>query len=193
MPAVIRLNPAECALLLVDLQEKLVRVVDPDEACVARADLLALGARKLGVPVLATEQYPKGLGKTVEMIARHLTVPPWEKTRFSAAIDPVIDWLHKDARRTVILAGMETHICLAQTALDLIEADFSVAVAVDACAARNGIDHQIGCGRMFHAKAVPVTAEAVLFEWLGDASNPVFKEISLLVRQSRAALGNIGI
>ena len=163
MPAVIRLNPAECALLLVDLQEKLVPVVDPDEACVARADLLALGARKLGVPVLATEQYP------------------------------VIDWLHKDARRTVILAGMETHICLAQTALDLIEADFSVAVAVDACAARNGIDHQIGCGRMFHAKAVPVTAEAVLFEWLGDASSPVFKEISLLVRQSRAALGNIGI
>ena len=68
-----------------------------------------------------------------------------------------------------------------------------MAVAVDACAARNGIDHQIGCGRMFHAKAVPVTAEAVLFEWLGDASNPVFKEISLLVRQSRAALGNIGI
>lgn len=191
MPALVRLNPAECALLLVDFQEKLVPSVDPERLAVARADLLAQGARKLGVPVLATEQYPKGLGKTVEVLRQHLAHAPWEKTRFSAAIDPVVGWLRQDARRTIVLAGMEAHICLAQTALDLIEADFAVAIAVDAIAGWGHVDRETGLGRMTGAGAIPVTVEAVLFEWMGDASHPVFKEISALVRQSRAALENV--
>lgn len=185
MPAVIRLNPAECAVLLVDIQEKLVPAVDPEWKTVKRADLLAQSARLLGVPVLATEQYPKGLGKTLPGLVGHLSMPAWEKTRFSAAIDPVVDWLNRDARRTVVLAGMEAHICVAQTALDLIEADFAVAIAVDAIAGWSKVDGETGLARMSAAGAVPVTVEAVLYEWMGDASHAAFKEISARVRQSR--------
>jgi nicotinamidase-related amidase len=186
MPAVTRLNPAECAVLLVDFQKKLVPTLDGGLNAVARANLLARGARALGVPVLATEQYPRGLGETLELLTPHLSQPAWEKTRFSAAIDPVIEWLHRDARRTVVLAGIESHICLAQTALDLIEADFAVAVVTDACAAADKDDQANAFMRLFfQGKAISVTVEAVLFEWLADASNPAFKEISALVKQSR--------
>lgn len=187
MPAVTRLNPAECAVLLVDFQEKLVPAVDPGRKSIARADLLAQGARALGIPVLATEQYPKGLGKTVAGLEGHLSLPPWEKTRFTAAIDPVVEWLHREARRTVVLAGMETHICVAQTALDLIEADFGVAIALDAIAAWSKVDGDTGLARLSSAGAVPVTVETILYEWLGDASHPAFKQISTLVRNSRVA------
>jgi nicotinamidase-related amidase len=186
MPAVTRLNPDECAVLLVDFQMKLVPALKDDGLnAAAMANFLAQGARILGVPVLATEQYPQGLGTTLGLLSQHLTHPVWEKTRFSAAIDPVIEWLHRDARRTVLLAGIESHICVTQTALDLIEADFTVAVVMDACAAHKNSSHESGMCRMFHAKAVPVTVEGVLYEWLADASHPSFKEISALVKQSR--------
>ncbi len=186
MPAVTRLIPGECAVLLVDFQKKLVPALRKGLDAVARAGCLAKGARALGVPVLATEQYPAGLGETVETLATHLTHPAWEKTRFSAAVDPVINWLHGDARRTVVLAGVESHICLAQTALDLLEADFEVAVVTDACASHDLDDQNNAFMRLFfQGRAIPVTVEAVLYEWLGDASHPAFKEISSLVKQSR--------
>ncbi|MFM8931110.1 MAG: isochorismatase family protein [Gemmataceae bacterium] len=186
MPAVTRLNPAECAVLLVDFQKKLVPALEGGLNAVAKANFLAQGARALGVPVLATEQYPKGLGTTLDLLTPHLSQPAWEKTRFSAAIDPVIAWLHRDARRTVVLAGVESHICLAQTALDLIEADFAVAVVTDACAAGDKDDQNNAFMRLFfQGHAISVTVEAVLYEWLGDAAHPAFKEISALVKQSR--------
>ena len=187
MPALVRLNPAECAVLLVDLQERLVPAVLQGEACVVRAGLLAWGARKVGIPVLATEQYPKGLGKTLPALAEHFSLPAWEKTRFSAALEPVIDWLRRDARRTVVLAGLETHICLTQTALDLIEADFAVAVVVDACSAGGRVDHEAALARLTAAGALPLTTEAALFEWMGDSGHPAFREISARVRQQREA------
>lgn len=187
MPAVTRLHPEECAVLLVDFQKKLVPALKDDGGMdvLAMANFLVQGARLMGVPVLATEQYPQGLGTTMELLARHLSHPAWEKTKFSAAIEPLIEWLHRDARRTVILAGMETHICVAQTALDLIEADFSVAVVEDACTAHRYRNHESGMMRVCHAKGFVVTVESVLFEWLGDAAHPAFKEISALVKQSR--------
>ena len=108
-------------------------------------------------------------------------------TRFSAALEPVIDWLRRDARRTVVLAGLETHICLTQTALDLIEADFAVAVVVDACSAGGRVDHEAALARLTAAGALPLTTEAALFEWMGDSSHPAFREISARVRQQREA------
>ena len=99
----------------------------------------------------------------------------------------MIDWLRRDARRTVVLAGLETHICLTQTALDLIEADFAVAVVVDACSAGGRVDHEAALARLTAAGALPLTTEAARFEWMGDSSHPAFREISARVRQQREA------
>jgi len=137
------------------------------------------------VPVLATEQYPKGLGPTVPAVAEHLSQPAESKTRFSAATPAIIKQLHRDARRLVLLTGMETHICVAQTALDLLAEDFAVALALDAVAAGRVADHQAGLDRLRQAGVVPVSVEMAVYEWLGDAAHPNFKELAGAVRARR--------
>jgi len=185
MPSPLRLNPADCALLVVDVQERLVPAVLNGQRLVQSVAFLARWARVAGVPVLATEQYPKGLGPTVPAVAEHLSQPAESKTRFSAATPAIIKQLHRDARRLVLLAGMETHICVAQTALDLLAEDFAVVLALDAVAAGRVADHQAGLERLRQAGVVPVSVEMAVYEWLGDAAHPNFKELAGAVRARR--------
>ena len=140
----------------------------------------AQGAELLGVPALFTEQYPKGLGPTVEALAppRALVV---EKTTFDATRAPgFLDRLASD--HTLILTGCETHICVLQTALGLIAAGRRVAVVADAVGSRRAESKRLGLARMEKAGADIVTTEMVLFEWVGDARHPQFKAISALVK-----------
>lgn len=185
MPSPSRLRPDDCALLVVDVQERLVPAVSRGSALMNSVSFLARWARVAGVPVFATEQYPKGLGPTVPSVAESLSRPAESKTRFSAATPAIIEALHRDARRTVLLAGMETHICVAQTALDLLAEDFAVALALDAVSAGRDSDHHAGLARMRQAGVVPSTVEMAVYEWLGDASHPAFKELAAAVRARR--------
>jgi nicotinamidase-related amidase len=185
MPSPLRLSPDDCALLVVDVQERLVPAVSGGLKLVQSTAFLARWARLAGVPVLATEQYPKGLGPTVSAVAEHLSQSAESKTRFSAATPAIIKQLHRDARRTVLLAGMETHICVAQTALDLLAEDFAVALALDAVSAGRLADHQAGLDRLRQAGVVPVSVEMAVYEWMGDAAHPNFKELAVAVRARR--------
>jgi nicotinamidase-related amidase len=132
--------------------------------------------------VQATEQYPKGLGPTVPELAERLPVRP-DKVAFSCcAIPSVVDNFKRAARPKVVLAGIETHVCVLQTALDLLVQNFRVYIPVDAVGSRFAVDHEQALRRLDRAGAVITTSETAVFEWVGGASSPHFKQISKLVQ-----------
>jgi nicotinamidase-related amidase len=178
------MSPADTALLVIDVQEKLLPLI-PDHARLVRNIAFLIDAvRLLEMPVLATEQYPKGLGPTVAELARRLPGPRPDKVTFSSCgAAGIVEALHRGARPRVVLAGMETHVCVLHTALDLLALDFRVYVAADAVGARFREDHDVALRRMERAGAVLVTAEMCAFEWAGGSDHPQFKAVSRLVQE----------
>jgi hypothetical protein len=149
------------------------------------AAVLGQAAALLGVPVLVTEQYPKGLGNTVGEISRVLPddTRRFEKTCFSACgASDFLANLHSNQRSQVVLIGMETHVCILQTAFDLLAADFEVFVVEDGVCSRVDEHKANALERMARAGVTVTNLESVLFEWLGDAAHPHFKAISALIR-----------
>ena len=178
--------PAEnAALLVVDVQEKLLPAIGlPGVRVVANVQRLIRAARLLDVPVLATEQYPRGLGPTVAPLAEMIAVRH-AKTAFQAAdaagllsVEPGSTMEH------VTLAGLETHVCILQTALELLGRGFRVQVVADAVASRDRFDHDLALSRMQASGVTVTTTEAALFEWVGGAGHPAFKGISALIKDS---------
>lgn len=187
-----RLKVEDTALLVVDLQEKLLPKIINAEDVARNATFMVKAAKTLGVPVLATEQYPKGLGATVEPL-RSLIEKVWEKQSFSAVREGgVLDFLKSDARIKVVLVGIEAHICVMQTVLDLLNQGFHVFICVDAVSSRYAIDVKIALKRMQQAGAVLVTSETCVYELLETAANPVFKEISAMVQERMRQIGPVG-
>ena len=179
-----RLVPATSLLAVVDIQERLIAAVPAGPHVVVRAARLASAARLLGAPGALTEQYPRGLGATPRALAA-LLPEAHEKTAFSCCGCPAFATLvdsPADPIHAVILCGFETHVCIAQTALDLLARGLWVFIAVDAVASRHAIDHEIGLRRLEAAGAVLTTTEAILFEWMRDAAHPEFKAVQKLVR-----------
>jgi nicotinamidase-related amidase len=177
------MSPGDTALLVIDVQEKLLPHIHQAARLLRNIAFLIDGARLLDLPVLVTEQYPRGLGPTVPELAQRLPEPRPDKRAFSACAAPgVVEALHRGARPKVVLAGMEAHVCVLQTALDLLALDFRVYVAVDGVGARSPIDHETALRRMEQAGAVPVTCEMCVFEWLAGSEHPRFKEASRLVQ-----------
>ncbi|HMN70912.1 MAG TPA: hydrolase [Rhodoblastus sp.] len=167
-------------LLVIDFQARLTPAIDGAAEAIANAQRLVRGADILGIPTLYTEQYPKGLGHMVPELA-----PPAEalieKTTFDSTRAPgFLDRLPQD--RALVVSGCEAHICVLQTVLGLIEADRDVYVVADAVGSRKAESKRIALSRMEQAGATLVTTEMVLFEWVGDARHPRFKEISALVK-----------
>src|SRR5262249_35523647 len=142
---------------------------------------LVKGARILGLPVEATEQYPRGLGPTVAELAELLPNRPEKITFNCCAVPEVLEQLHGRHVQHVTLAGIEAHICVAQTALQLMSLGFRVQVAADAVASRNTMDWEFALRRLERVGAVVSTTEAILFEWLETAEHPQFRAISKLV------------
>jgi len=177
-----RLRGENSVLVVIDVQDKLLAKIPTAAALVRSAGFLLDAAGLLGVPVRATEQYPKGLGPTTAEIARRLPHPVAAKTAFSCCgAGTFLEELEMLQRPNVVLAGMETHVCVLQTALDLLAAGLHVYLPVDALAARSALDHDTALRRLEQAGAVPTTAEAVAFEWVGDAAHAHFKAFSRLV------------
>ncbi len=178
------MSPDNSALLVIDVQQKLVPAIRDGERVAFNVRRLVDGARLLGVAVTASEQYPKGLGPTLPQIAERLEGQPTEKMSFSAGGRSEIfaDLLARDIH-TVLVCGIETHVCVQQTVLDLLTSHWRVFVAVDAVGSRFAVDHETSLRRMEAAGAVPTTTESVLFEWCETAEHPHFKQISRLVRE----------
>ena len=157
-------------------------------AIVRNIAFLVDGARLLDVPVQCTEQYPRGLGPTVPELAQRLPERPDKVAFSSCAVPSVVEHFRRAARPKVVLAGIETHVCVLHTALDLLALDFRVYVAVDAVGSRYRIDHDTALRRLEQAGAVLTTAETCAFEWLGGAGHARFKAVSQLVQQRMKAL-----
>jgi nicotinamidase-related amidase len=169
-------------LLVVDVQGKLVERMEFGPLMVANATRLIRAARELNMPVWATEQYPKGLGPSVPEVAELIPDRPSKTTFHCCGVPELIEGMHGRGVRHMTLAGIETHVCVAQTALELLRMGFRVQVPADAVASRGRLDWEIALRRMEQAGAVVTTTEAVLFEWLGSSDHPCFKAISGLVK-----------
>jgi nicotinamidase-related amidase len=177
-----RLTAAHGALLVVDLQERLLARMEDRERVVANATRLVRGAKILGLPVCATEQYPQGLGPSVPELAELVPDRP-SKTHFHCCSVPqFLEQLYGHQVRHVTLAGIEAHVCVAQTALELRNLGFSVQVAADAVASRHKVDYDFALRRLERAGVVVSTTEAVLFEWTERSDRPEFKAISELIK-----------
>ena len=177
---VARLEAERAALLVVDIQEGFRGVIAELDEVIARTQILARAASLLELPVIVTEQYPRGLGKTVneldDALAGALVL---EKTSFSSAHAEGFTLAGRDQ---VIICGIETHICVAQSVLDLLAADAEVWLACDGLGSRSPDDRALAIQRLALAGAVPSSAESICFELLGDSKNPNFKEIQGLIK-----------
>lgn len=180
MMVTMRLTPATSLLSVIDVQERLLAVIPEADRIVARCSRLAEAARILGVPAVLTEQYPQGLGPTPATLAA-LFPPAAPKMAFSCCGCGGFDAALAPEIASVVLAGLETHVCVTQTALDLLARGIGVFVAVDAITSRHAIDHEVALRRLEGAGAVLTTTEAVLFEWCRSAEHPQFQAIRRLV------------
>jgi nicotinamidase-related amidase len=171
------------ALLVVDFQEKLLPSIHEAEQCLDAARRLIQACEKLGLPQLVTEQYPRGLGRTVESIRGVLDgLKPVEKTRFSACVSDVVQQLQELARPYIVIVGIEAHVCVQQTVLELLKLGFTPCVCVDGISSRRSLDKEISLQRMAQAGAVLTTTESVIFELLGEAGTDAFKEILKIIK-----------
>ncbi|HSP19008.1 MAG TPA: isochorismatase family protein [Myxococcaceae bacterium] len=178
-----RLERQDTALLVVDVQERLAAAMDPEQLSrmLNRLGALIDGARVLGLPIAVTEQYPKGLGHTVPSIKERLGgVPVVEKLRFSAMDDAVRECLA--GRRQVLVAGMETHVCVYQSVRDLAAEGRHPALCMDAVLSRSTPDRDAGFELARAAGATLTSVEAALFELLERAGTHEFKRISAAVK-----------
>ena len=179
------LDRERAALVIVDVQESFREVI-PDFATMAsRIATLAQGAQILGIPVLITEQYPRGLGKTASEIIAAVgpDAPVFEKTAFSSCgAASFTDHLSSLARDQVILCGIEAHICINQTAHDLLAGNRQVHLVTDCIGARTERNRAVALRKMRVSGALLSTVEMALFEMLGDARDQHFKSIQALIK-----------
>lgn len=178
-----QMSSADTGLLVIDVQDKLMVKIPDADRLVSNIGFLIDCARILDVPVQATEQYPKGLGPTVPALLAKLPERK-EKVEFSCCgVASVPEEFRRGGRPKVLLAGIEAHVCVQQTALDLLAQDFRVYLPIDAVASRNPFDRDCAMRRLEKAGVILTTAESAVFEWMGGSNHPRFKDISKLVKQ----------
>jgi nicotinamidase-related amidase len=176
----VKLDPARTTLVVVDVQEGFRKAI-PDFERVAKATATLIeGAEAIGVPIVVTEQYPKGLGETVPEVAGHLPdgLEPLEKVVFSASEAEGFDLGGRDQ---ALICGVETHVCVNQTALDLLAGGVDVQIAEDAVGSRFEENKRVGLHKMQQAGAVLTSVETALFELLGRAGTDEFKRVQELI------------
>lgn len=177
------MNADDTALLVVDVQEKLIPLIEHNRLIQWNIGRLLRAANELPVATAATEQYPKGLGNTIDL-GTNLPDTIEQKLMFSCreAASIFSSWSQAGIRK-ILICGIETHVCIQQTALDLLADGFRVYLATDAIGARHSLDHQTALRRMESSGAILTTTESALFEWCNTAEHAAFKTISALVRE----------
>ncbi len=176
------LSVGQTALIVVDVQTKLLPAVRQGELLTHNVLRLLKGAKLLGVPTFATQQYPQGLGPTIPELTPYLD-QTWDKRAFSIAeCDELFAKLRDAGIFKVLVCGVETHVCVAQSVLDLLANGFRTFVAVDATSSRQAADAEIALRRLDSAGATLTTTEAALFELCETSLHPQFKAISELVK-----------
>lgn len=179
------LQADQAVLLVVDIQEKFATVLDDFERIVDRTGILMQACIQLNIPVVVSEQYPKGLGYTVPAL-RHIlpaNATILEKTAFGCGQDPtILTHLQTLQRSQVMVCGLESHVCVNQTVHQLLSHSFQVHLIQDAVAARHKHDHKTALAKMQQSGAIPSCVEMALFELMGDARHPCFKPLQALIK-----------
>jgi nicotinamidase-related amidase len=184
MPPIL-LDPSQAMLLVIDMQERLMPAIADGERVLARAATMAQAARLLGLPVVLSEQYRKGLGPTVAPLVEALGagIEPIEKITFGCMGSPELrQALAATGRRQMILCGVETHVCVLRTALEALAEGWQVFLAEDAVGSRRLADRQSALARLAQAGVVPASVEMLVMEALGRAGTEAFKAVQPLVR-----------
>ena len=180
------LDAENSLLVIIDVQERLCKVMDDQalQCLIDNTNILIKAATELSVPTLVTEQYVKGLGTTRSEFSEHLGESPrFEKMSFSCCgSEAFTDSIRRSGRRQIIITGMETHVCVLQTALELLDAGYTVHLVQDAVISRTPQNRAVALAVMQQAGAVITCTESVLFQWLKVAGTESFKKLSKLVK-----------
>ncbi|PUE67250.1 hydrolase [Arcobacter lacus] len=179
-----RIRVEDALFCLVDVQERLFPHIGNKEILEKNLLTLVKGLKVLNVPFIVNEQYKKGIGETIPSLKELVeTYSSYEKTTFSCCQNNETMKAIKNAnKKVVIVAGIETHVCVLQTCIDLLENGFKVVLVTDCCSSRKENDTKFAIKRLIQAGVIPTTYESILFELTLDAKNPCFKEISSLVK-----------
>ncbi len=178
------LIPEKTALLIIDIQERILPVISNYQRIVDNTLKLIKGFKVMSLPIYFTEQYPKGLGPTVSSITEELgDLKPFDKMSFSCSgAGDLFEEFKKKNLSQIVVCGIESHVCVQQTVLDLIENGFQVNLAADAVSSRKEIDYSTSLERMRDQGAEITTTESILFELLNVCGTPQFKDISKIVK-----------
>lgn len=180
-----KLNRDDGLLFVIDTQEKLLPAIHDADAVVEACRLMIRAAGIFGMPIVLTEQYRKGLGATVPRIMEllePLRVEPIDKVLFSGYTPGVRDALERAGRNQIIVVGIESHVCVQQTVLDLLQVDYKVWVCADAVGSRRPFDREMALPRMRQAGAFVTTTESAIFELAREAGTDLFKQILEIVK-----------
>ncbi|AFM39466.1 nicotinamidase-like amidase [Desulfosporosinus acidiphilus SJ4] len=177
------LNGEDTVLMVIDIQERLVPSMKYGEKVIKNTNTLISIAQKLGIPIIVTEQYPKGLGKTVPEVSNNLVRSlTFEKITFSGCTSEVASALQVLGRKKIIITGMETHVCVFQTVRDLLAQGYHVIAATDAISSRTKENFRNGLALMSAMGAVVSNTETIFFDLMKQAGTPLFKELSALIK-----------
>ncbi|MBU3581484.1 isochorismatase family protein [Polynucleobacter sp. AP-Capit-er-40B-B4] len=176
----VKITPNRSSLVLIDLQSRLMPSIHQGEEVLKQCIKISKIARLLDIPIIATEQSPQSLGHNVDAITQFCEATV-AKDHFDACQDGLINALSKN-REHLILAGCETHVCVMQTALELVRQNFKVSILVDAVGSRRSLDRDIALHRLGSSGATLLTVEMMAFEWLGTASNECFKDALEIIK-----------
>lgn len=179
-----RITEENTMAIVVDYQEKLIPVINNNEQVVKNTEILIKGLREIGVPIITSQQYTKGLGATVKPIAEALgDFVPYEKSTFSLwGTEEIKSAIKAEGRKNVVICGVEAHICVLQTVIDLIAEGFNVYIVEDCIGSRKQNDKKFACKRAVREGAFLTTYEAALYELTAGAGTPHFKAISKLTK-----------
>jgi nicotinamidase-related amidase len=183
------MSASSTGLLVVDVQQRLIRLLPDHGRIVWNIRRLLDAAKLFGLTVLATEQYPKGLGGTVGELAGQLGSIAAKTTFSSAGCEAIAGELERLPVHQWLVVGIEAHVCVLQTVLDLLSAGFRVFVAVDAIGSRHEVDCRVALARMESAGATLTTCESALFEWCADSNRAEFKQLSQLIKETPPNVG----
>ena len=179
-----RIKAQDALFCLVDVQERLFPHIENKDELEKNLITLVKGLKVLDIPFIVNEQYKKGIGETIPSLRELVDeYPHFEKTTFSCyKNEETIDAINEMNKKVVIVAGIETHVCVLQTCIDLLEGGFEVVLVTDCCTSRKQNDTDMAITRLVQAGVIPTTYESLLFELTLNAKNHCFKEISSLVK-----------
>lgn len=185
---------AETVFFLCDMQEKFRPAIKYFDEIVEVSKRLVAASKILSIPLIVTEQYPKGLGKTVSELDVSHAAGVFDKTKFSMVLPSVeqsLKTLCNGHAKHIVLFGVETHVCIQQTMIDLLERGYEVHVIADATSSRSQMDRLFAIQRFQHSGATVTTSEAILLQLVGDKDHPSFKEVQGLIKVSAPVSGLI--